>query len=159
MFKEATPQTVIYDALKFSLWTGNFKITYPGTHQMGSRATLRFVRLFPGSDNGLTPKHVMSQPQSRIEFLEARVPMAWSEDEKSITLGVNRDMWLKVRIDGFEGWIHSEEDFEAVGLAQDGLRSPISEGLAANHTRQYSERQIDWRNKRNRGILLGRHVY
>jgi hypothetical protein len=46
--------------------------------------------------------------------------MAWSEDEKSITFGANGDMWLKVRIDGAEGWIHSEEDFEAVGLPQAG---------------------------------------
>jgi hypothetical protein len=78
------------------------------------------VRLFPECDDGFTPKHVIIQPQSKVEFLEARVPMAWSEDEKSIAFGVNGDMWLKLRIDGVEGWIHGEEDFQAVGLPQSG---------------------------------------
>lgn len=30
-----------------------------------------------------------------------------------------RDRWLKVRVDGKEGWIHSEEDFRALGLPED----------------------------------------
>ena len=79
-----------------------------------------FVRLFPEPDEGLTAKHVIVQPQSKIEYLEARVPVAWGEDEKSISFNVNGDAWVKVRIDGVEGWIHSEEDFEAVGLPQAG---------------------------------------
>jgi hypothetical protein len=151
LFKGATPQTIIYDILKFSVWTGNFKIAYPVrinwitghlepawkciettsqgrvercSYPVSAEAHREdqptFVRLFPESDDGFTPKHVIIQPQSKIEFLEARVPMAWSEDEKSITFGANGDMWLKVRIDGVEGWIHSEEDFEAVGLPQAG---------------------------------------
>ncbi len=28
----------------------------------------------------------------------------------------NGDVWLKVRIDGKEGWVYSEEDFSAIGL-------------------------------------------
>jgi hypothetical protein len=151
MFKGALPETVSYDALKFSVWTGNFKITYPVrinwitghlepawrciettskgriercSYPVSAEAHREdqptFVRLFPECDDGFTPKHVIIQPQSKVEFLEVRVPMAWSEDEKSITFGVNGDMWLKVRIDGAEGWIHSEEDFQAVGLPQSG---------------------------------------
>lgn len=151
LFKGAAPQTATYDTLKFSVWTGNFKISYPvrinwftghlepawkciettskgrvercsypvsiEAHRLDQTT---FVRLFPESDDGFTPKHVIIQPQSKVEFLEARVPMAWKEDEKSITFDANGDMWLKVRIDGVEGWIHSEEDFEAVGLHQSG---------------------------------------
>ena len=75
-----------------------------------------FVRLFPEPDEGFTPKHVIVQPQSRIEYLEARVPVAWSEDRSGISFMANGDTWMKVRIDGREGWIHTEEDFEAVGL-------------------------------------------
>lgn len=67
-----------------------------------------------------TPELLRDPRQSKVDFLEARVPTAWSEGEKSITFGANGDMWLKVRIDGVEGWIHSEEDFEAVGLPQAG---------------------------------------
>jgi hypothetical protein len=29
------------------------------------------------------------------------------------------DLWLKVRIDAKEGWMHSEEDFRALGLPED----------------------------------------
>lgn len=147
MFKGAVPETVAYDVLKFTVWTGNFKISYPvrinwitGHLQPAWRciettskgrvercsypvsadahreAQPTFVRLFPEPDDGFVAKHAIIQPQSKVEFLEARVPMAWNEDEKSITFSANGDMWLKVRIDGVEGWIHSEEDFEAVGL-------------------------------------------
>lgn len=60
------------------------------------------------------------QPQSKVEFLETRAPVEWSENEKAISFSVNGDVWIKVRIDGAEGWIHSEEDFQAVGLPQSG---------------------------------------
>jgi len=33
---------------------------------------------------------------------------------------VSGDVWIKVRIDGQEGWIHSQEDFDAVGLPEAG---------------------------------------
>jgi hypothetical protein len=80
-----------------------------------------FVRLFPEADEGYTAKHIIVQPQSKVEYLEARLPVAWSEDMKAISFSVdNAGMWLKVRIDGQEGWVHSEEDFEALGLPQAG---------------------------------------
>jgi hypothetical protein len=81
---------------------------------------MTFVRLFPEADDSFTPKHVVVQPDTKIEYLEAKVPMTWSEDSKSISFSVNGDVWLKIRINGQEGWIHSEEDFEAVGLPQAG---------------------------------------
>ena len=77
-----------------------------------------FVRLFPQAGDGLTPKHVIVQPQSKVEYLEALTPVTWSEDAHAISFAASGDLWLKVRIDGQEGWIHSEEDFEAVGLPQ-----------------------------------------
>lgn len=150
VFKGAAPQTVSHDVLKFKVWTGNFNITYlvrinwvtghlqpewrcPESTSKGPVERCRypvsaeahredqptFVRLFPDADEG-TPKHLVIQPQTKIEFLEAKVPMTWSEDDKSITFTPNGDMWLKVRIDGMEGWIHDEEDFDAVGLPQSG---------------------------------------
>ena len=79
-----------------------------------------FVRLFPEPDDGFTPKHVIVQPHSKIEYLEARTPVTWNEDANSISFSANGDVWVKIRIDGQEGWIHSEEDFEAVGLPQSG---------------------------------------
>ena len=98
------------------------RCTYPITVEDPARATEpTFVRLFAEADDGgATPKHVVVQPQSKIEYLEARVPIAWEEDANAISLGVSGDTWVKVRIDGQEGWIHSQEDFDAVGLPQAG---------------------------------------
>jgi hypothetical protein len=36
------------------------------------------------------------------------------------SIGVlSKEPWLKVRIDGKEGWIHSQEDFDALGMPSD----------------------------------------
>ena len=97
------------------------RCSYPITvdaHRDATEPT--FVRLFPEADDGYTAKHVIVQPQSKIDYLEARVPVAWNEDANAISFSVNGDVWIKVRIDGVEGWIHSQEDFDAVGLPQSG---------------------------------------
>lgn len=97
------------------------RCSYPITVEAHRDATEpTFVRLFPEADEGYTPKHVIVQPQSKIDYLEARVPVAWNQDDKAISFSVNGDVWIKVRIDGVEGWIHSQEDFDAVGLPQSG---------------------------------------
>jgi hypothetical protein len=75
-----------------------------------------FVRLFPEPDDGFTAQHVVVQAASKIEYLEARASVSWNQDGNGISFGVDGDLWLKVRIDGKEGWIHSQEDFSAVGL-------------------------------------------
>lgn len=79
-----------------------------------------FVRLFPEADEAFTPKHIVLQPDTKIEFLEASAQIGWAVDAKAVNFSVDGDIWLKVRIAGQEGWIHSEEDFEAVGIPQAG---------------------------------------
>ena len=37
---------------------------------------------------------------------------------RDTTLGTGDEMWVKVRIDGKEGWIHTDEDLQAIGLYQ-----------------------------------------
>ena len=96
------------------------RCSYPITVEARREDQPTFVRLFSEADDGFTPKHVIVQPQSHIEYLEARVPVVWNEDNKAISFSVNGDMWVKIRIDGQEGWIHSEEDFEAAGLPAAG---------------------------------------
>lgn len=96
------------------------RCSYPITVEAHRDNQPTFVRLFPEPDDGFTPKHVIVQPQSKIEYLEARTPVTWNEDAKAISFSVNGDVWIKVRIDGLEGWIHSQEDFDAVGLPQAG---------------------------------------
>jgi hypothetical protein len=96
------------------------RCSYPITVEAHRDSQPTFVRLFPEADDGFTPKHVIVQPQSKVEYLEARTPVAWDEDAKAIYFPVKGDVWIKVRIDGVEGWIHSQEDFDAVGLPQAG---------------------------------------
>ncbi|HZP02385.1 MAG TPA: hypothetical protein VFD30_19035 [Terriglobia bacterium] len=96
------------------------RCSYPVSVEAHREGQATFVRLFPEADDGFTPKHVIVQPQSTVEYLEARVPIAWNQDDKAISFSVNGEMWMKIRVDGQEGWIHSEEDFQAVGLPSAG---------------------------------------
>ena len=90
--------------------------------RVSTGAEMTFVRLFPEPADGLTPTHLVVKPDSKIEYVEAEIPMSWSSDPNHINFGV-QDMtkiWLHVKIDGQDGWISGEEDFEAVGLPQAG---------------------------------------
>ena len=57
---------------------------------------------------------------SNIEFLATKAEVKWSENPDFVDITIAEDPWLKVRIDGREGWIHTEEDFRAIGLPQAG---------------------------------------
>jgi hypothetical protein len=83
---------------------------------------LTFVRLFSEPDEGFTPKHAVIKPDSKIEFIEAQLAVSWSSDQDNISFGVaNSDkIWLHIKVDGQDGWITSEEDFEALGLSMAG---------------------------------------
>ncbi len=40
-------------------------------------------------------------------------------DDAGTIAVLSKEPWLKVRIDGKEGWIHSQEDFDALGMPSD----------------------------------------
>ena len=79
-----------------------------------------FIRLFPEPEEGFTPAHVVVKKDSKVEFLAVEVETLWSEDAEGVGLSTAEDPWLKVRINGKEGWIHTQEDFMAIGLPQTG---------------------------------------
>jgi len=80
-----------------------------------------FVRLHVEAEEGIgTPDHVVVKKDSKVEFLAAEGEVKWEEDEHSVGLSPGDDFWIKVRIDGKEGWIHTQEDFMAIGLPQAG---------------------------------------
>ena len=83
---------------------------------------LTFVRLFTEANAGIgVPRHVVVRRDSRVEFLGAKIKLSWDASREVIFFGVDdQDPWLKVRIDGLEGWIHTQEDFYAVGVPQAG---------------------------------------
>ena len=78
-----------------------------------------FLRLFnEATENIGNARHVVVKKDAKIEYLAAKAIVKWTAngDESSISLS---DIWLKVLIDDNEdnlGWIHTDEDFSAVGL-------------------------------------------
>ena len=83
---------------------------------------LTFVRLFAEASEGMgIPRHVVLRKDSQVEILGAKIKMSWDQTRDVTVFGVDdQDPWLKVRIDGQEGWIHTQEDFNAIGLPQTG---------------------------------------
>ena len=82
---------------------------------------MTFVRLHPEAGEGTgIARHVVVKRDSKVEFLAAETEVVWQEQADSVSLGVSDDVWLKVRIDGKEGWLHTQEDFQAIGLPQTG---------------------------------------
>ncbi len=93
---------------------------------------MTFVRLWPAADeNSGKPERVVVKEDSKVDFLAAQVQVDWNEgaasgpsgspedpmnDSGRFGVAQGTDVWLKVRIDGKEGWIHTEEGFAAIGL-------------------------------------------
>ena len=81
---------------------------------------MTFVRLWSEAEEGGIARHVVVRKNSKVEFLAAEAEQVWQEAGEEVRLGVSEDVWLKVRIDGVEGWIHTQEDLQAIGLPQAG---------------------------------------
>jgi hypothetical protein len=82
-------------------------------------ADLGFVRTFrePQEYEG-GAKHVVIKKDSQIRYLAARGLIHWSTSGDLIQATLP-DLWLKVLVDNDDdqqGWIHTEEEFQAVGL-------------------------------------------
>jgi hypothetical protein len=67
------------------------------------------------------PRHVVVRKGSRVEFLGAKIKLSWDASHEVLFFGADdQDPWLKVSIDGQQGWIHTQEDFDAVGVPRAG---------------------------------------
>ena len=83
-------------------------------------AEFTFVRLFfEAQENEGNVQHVVLQKDSKVEILGARAITTWNENGDLIQ-PVFSDIWLHMRIDGQEGWIHTDQDFAAAGLLSQG---------------------------------------
>jgi hypothetical protein len=94
-----------------------------------------FVRLWPKPDEKSGPAvNTVVKKDSKVDLLSALVATQWVPssaalpsansngplaDAGSIGVASDVDLWLQVRIDGKEGWMHSDEDFRALGLPED----------------------------------------
>ena len=96
--------------------------------------SVTFVRLYssPNESSG-KPERVLVKPASQIDllayladmelkqpdFLHAPLPKEFPmKDMASIGIAPNSDGWLQVRVDGKSGWIHGNEDLDALGLPE-----------------------------------------
>lgn len=77
---------------------------------------LTFVRLHAEPEEGFGVEHMVVRKDSRVDILAGAGEVTWDEGPDAAGLAVGGDLWLKVRIDGQQGWIHTQEDFDAVGL-------------------------------------------
>ena len=82
---------------------------------------MTFVRLFQESNSRTgPPAHVVVKKDSKLEVLAGKLLVTWQEGPDAVNLSVDEDVWVKVRIDGKEGWIHTPEDLNAIGLFASG---------------------------------------
>jgi hypothetical protein len=100
---------------------GGCEMSIEGVERHPGEQELTFVRMFSESNEQIgTPAHVVVKKDSNVEILAGKVLVTWEEGKDGIGLGVGDDIWVRVRIDGKEGWIHSDEDLQAIGLYRAG---------------------------------------
>jgi len=75
-------------------------------------ASERPIHLYPSPDKKTTPVGINLTPGSHIQLLKARFTAAPPNEHDSAN-----DTWLKVRIDGEEGWILGVDEYTALGLS------------------------------------------
>jgi hypothetical protein len=82
---------------------------------------MTFVRMFRESnEQSGPPAHVVVRIDSEVEVVAGKVAIIWDERPEAISISVGEDVWVKVRIDAREGWIHTPEDLNAIGLFASG---------------------------------------
>jgi hypothetical protein len=82
---------------------------------------MTFVRMFYDSnDRNGPPAHVVVKMESKVEVVACKVLIIWEEGAEIVYLSTGEDVWVKLRIDGQEGWIHTSEDLNAIGLFRSG---------------------------------------
>jgi len=124
------------DLLEFKVWAHHFRIILPIRIDWTAGKWLRadscdtceykvlpeelrprdddtFARLCSTSQPQCeNPERVLVKTDSKIDLVRGRAAVTLNGEE----INVANDVWLLIRIDGREGWIHDEEDFYALGL-------------------------------------------
>jgi hypothetical protein len=107
----------------------------PGMHEVGCDmqvevdrkppdAEMTFLRLYRGDEpyEGEV-QHLVLNKDSKVQILKGSAYIDWGLSGDLMQVAF-RELWLKVRIDdddAKEGWIHSDEDFAAIGLPSRSL--------------------------------------
>lgn len=77
-----------------------------------------YVQLFAAPDgNTDNLQNVPVSPDSQVEILEVQAIVDWNWESRDQHVACNfRNVWLRTRIDGNEGWVHGQDAFDALGL-------------------------------------------
>jgi hypothetical protein len=66
-------------------------------------------------ENTYNTQQIAVHPNSAVEFPAVRAVAHWQNNGDRFTCSFDQ-LWLRVRIDGNDGWVHSPADFAALGL-------------------------------------------
>ncbi len=108
--------------------TCDYKVLPEEDRQIGDTT---FVRLCSSPNDACAkPEHAVVKTTSAVQLLLAHAQVQFDPGKPSGPSGdpkkamddagginvISKELWLKVRIDGKEGWIHSQEDFDALQM-------------------------------------------
>jgi hypothetical protein len=89
-----------------------------------SDADTVYVQLFVAPDgNTDNMQNVPVSPDTHVEILEMQAIVNWNWESRDQRVSCSfRNVWLRTRIDGNEGWVHGQDAFDALGLPLSSLR-------------------------------------
>ena len=143
----SNPNTVkLFDGntMKFGVWTGWFEVIVPvkvldelrvvtlhfnstfGFNAFDVIVDRRpneedtFVRLFNHPEASSIPRHMIIRKETKVEFLWAYAKVSIGSNGTECAISINDMPWLKVRIDGKEGFVRDAEDLVALGIHSAG---------------------------------------
>ena len=128
------------NTMRFGVWTGWFEVIVPvkvldrlrvvplhhyltfGYDAFDVKVERRpseeetFVRLFEYPAISSIPRHVIIKKDTKVEFLLAYARVSIKSGGAESAISIDAMPWLKVRIDGKEGFVRDEEDLLSLGI-------------------------------------------
>ncbi len=132
------------NTMRFGVWTGWFEVIVPvkvldrlrilplhhhltyGYDAFDVRVERRhseeetFVRFFNIPKASSIPRHVIIKKDTKVEFLLAYTRVSIESGSAGCAISIDEMPWLKVRIDGKEGYVRDAEDLLALGIQPAG---------------------------------------
>ncbi|MGD9082147.1 MAG: hypothetical protein PVJ50_05035 [Desulfobacterales bacterium] len=132
------------NTMKFGVWTGWFEVIVPvkvldrlrvvplhyystfGYNAFDVIVERRhseketFVRFFKHPEISFQPRHVIIKKETKVEFLWAYARVSIESGGSECVISIDEMPWLKVRIDGKEGFVRDAEDLLALGIRPAG---------------------------------------
>ena len=128
------------NTMKFGVWTGWFEVVVPvkvldslrvvplhysltfGYNAFDVTVERRyseeetFVRFFDHPEGSSIPRHVIIKKDTKVEFLWAYARVSIASGGAECVISIHEMPWLKVRIDGKDGFVRDAEDLLALGI-------------------------------------------